>query len=153
MAAQKGVVRLASLYGMMERLRSVELRAAAGAVEDVACSAAIAADVREGQIMDARTAMATGSREEWQVAETTRGVVEARIERLEKLRAERAAAFEDAAHRHRISRVKMEQMDRVVDRSRAREAVQQGRRSQAESDDRFASRRAWMKVQQVESSE
>ena len=147
MAARKGVARLASLYGMTERVRSVELRVAAGAVEAVACSVAIAATVRERQITEARTAMANGRREEWQVAETTRGVVEAGIVRLAKLRVEREAVLEDAVQRHRISRLNMEQMDRVVDRARAQETLQESRRSQAESDDRFASRRAWKRTQ------
>jgi hypothetical protein len=153
MAAKKGVARLASLYGMMEQMRSVELRTAASAVEDVVCSAAIAATVRESQITEARTAMATGHREDWQVAETARSVVEARIVRLATIRAERESAMEEAALRHRVSRLAMEQMDRVVDRARLQEAMQEGRRSQAESDDRFASRRAWMQRQQVVESE
>ncbi len=153
MAAQKGVARLASLYGMIERMRSVELRAAAGEVEDVACSAAIAATVRESQIADARAAIATGCREDWQVAETTRGVVEARIVRLATMRAEREAALAKAAQRHRMSRLTMEQMDSVVDRARMQEAIQEDRRSQAESDDRFASRRAWTRSRVAEDLE
>ena len=90
MAARKGVARLASLYGMMERMRSLELRVAAGAVDDVVCLAAIAATVRENQIADARAAMASGRREDWQVAQTTRGVIEARMVRI----AERPITFD-----------------------------------------------------------
>lgn len=153
MATQKGVVRLASLYTMMERMRSVELRVAAGAVEDVAYSAAIAATARESQIADARAAMSTGRREEWQVAETTRAVVEARIVRLAKLQAEREIILADAALRHRMSRLNMEQMDRIVDRTRSQEGVLEDRRLQAESDDRFASRLAWMKTKHADDSE
>ena len=153
MATQKGVVRLASLYTMMERMRSVELRVAAGAVEDVAYSAAIAATARESQIADARAAMSTGRREEWQVAETTRAVVEARIVRLAKLQAEREIILADAALRHRMSRLNMEQMDRVVDRNRTQAGRREERRLQAESDDRFASRRAWMNTKQADDSE
>jgi hypothetical protein len=143
MAARKGVARLASLYGMMERMRSLELRVAAGAVDDVVCSAAIAATVRESQIAEARAAMASGRREDWQVAETTRGVIEARMVRLAALRAEREAALERAVAEHQVSRLNMEQMDRVVGRARAQMSAEEDRRVQAESDDRFASRRAW----------
>lgn len=153
MAAQKGIVRLAAVYGMMERMRSAELRLAADAVEDVACSAAIAATVRASQITDARTAMASGRRDDWQVAETTRGVVEARIVRLAKVRAEREVALADSAQRHRMSRLNMEQMDRVVDRNRTQAGRREERRLQAESDDRFASRRAWMNTKQADDSE
>jgi hypothetical protein len=153
MAAQKSVARLALLYGMMERMRSVELRVAAGAVEDVACSAAIARKVRENQIAEGRAAMANGRREAWQVAETTRGVNEARIVRLAMLRAEREIILEQAVQVHRASRLNMEQMDRVVDRARTQAEMENGRRLQAESDDRFASRRAWLQTRQVDDSE
>jgi len=153
MAAQKSFARLATLYAMMERMRSVELRVAAGAVEDVVCSAAIAATVRENQIADGRVAMASGRRDEWQVAQTARAVVEARMVRLATLRAEREIALEKAVQMHRASRLKMEQMDRVVDRTRTHLSLEESRRSQAESDDRFASRRAWLQMQPVDDSE
>ena len=143
MAARKGVARLASLYGMMERMRSLELRVAAGAVDDVVCLAAIAATVRESQIADARAAMASGRREDWQVAQTTRGVIEARMVRLAALRVEREDTLDRAVAEHRVSRLNMEQMDRVLERSRVQMSAEEDRRSQAESDDRFASRRAW----------
>jgi hypothetical protein len=143
MAARKGVARLASLYGMMERMRSVELRVAAVAVADVVCSAAVAATLRESQIADARAAMATGCREEWQVAETTRGVIETRMVRLAALRVECQDALDEAVAVHRVSRMNMEQMNRVLERSRAELMGDESRRAQAESDDRFAARLAW----------
>jgi len=143
MAAHKGVARLASLYATLERMRSVELRAAATAVEDVACAAAIAATVRGSQIENARAAMATGRRDEWQVAETMRSVLEVRMKRLAVLRAEREADLDAAVAAHRASRLEMEQMERVVERRQAMTRLEDGRRAQAESDDRFASRRSW----------
>ena len=152
MAAQKGIARLATLYGTIERMRSLELLVAAEAVDDVACSAAIAATVRRGQVADARAAMASGRREEWQVAETTRSVVEARIMRLNALRKERETTLAEASERHRISRMNMEQMDRAAERKRTLDAMQEDRSSQAESDDRFASRRAWMCMRTVDES-
>ncbi len=143
MAARKGVARLAELYAMVEQMRSMELRAAANAVEDIACALAIAATVRGSQIADARAALAGGQREEWQVAETARGVVEAQIARLATLRVQREATLDEAVAAHRASRLEMQQMERIVERRRAVLLVEEDRRAQVESDDRFASRRAW----------
>ena len=153
MAAKMGVDRMAAVYGMLEQMRSVELRAATIAVEDVACSAAIAATLRESQIAGAREAMATGCREEWQISETARGVIEARMDRLARVRAEREAALIQAQRVHRESRLSMEQIQRVVDQARLQLSMEETRRTQAESDDRFASRRAWSRAQRVLDSE
>ena len=148
MAAQKSVARLATLYGMIERMRSVELSIAAGAVQDAACAAAIASTTRAGHIDNGRSAMATGQREEWQVAETSRGVVETRIVRLATVRKECEGTLLDAEVRHHASRMDMERMHRVVEVARTRAAMREDRRAQSESDDRFASRRAWMQARQ-----
>ena len=153
MAVQRGLGRLATLYAMMERMRSMEVQVALGAVEDVMCSAAIAATIRAGQIEDARDALATGRREAWQVAETTRGVLDRRIDRLQTERAECEAALAEASRVHRASRLDMEQMQRMVDRTRTQTMLEESRRVQGESDDRFASRSAWMEVQRVQESE
>lgn len=153
MAARKGIDRLASLYGMMEQIRSVELRAATIAVEDAACSTTIALTLRESQIASAREAMATGRREEWQISETARVAVEARIDQLAKTRTDRENARAEAHQIHRQSRLDMEQMERVVAQARVQVAIEVTRRTQAESDDRFASRRAWSRTRRIMNSE
>jgi hypothetical protein len=116
------------------------------------CAASIAKVVRESQVADARAAMATGQREAWQVAETTRGVVEARMARLARVRIEREAALDEAVSTHRASRLDMEQMESVVERRRAMAMLEAGRRAQMESDDRFASRRAWERPKMLQAS-
>ena len=153
MAAHKGVARLASLAVTMERMRSLEVQVARGAVDDVMCSAAIAATIRESQLSDGRDALATGRREAWQVAETTRGVMDRRIERLQQLRAEREAILAEATRVHRVSRLEMDQMERMVEKSRAQAGMEETRRTQAAADDRFASRSAWMETQREQDAE
>ncbi len=135
--------RLARLYGMMERIRLAELRAAVNAVNEVAHASAVQAAVREREVVEGRAALAEGDRGGWMVAEKTREVAEARLERMALLRRARAAELEQAALVHRASRLKAEQMERVLERRRAAEAVEEGRREQAAADDRFASRLAW----------
>jgi len=146
MATRGGLRRLATLYGMVEQMRSLELRVAAGAVDDVVCASAIEALVHRGQVDGGRAAMAAGDREEWSVAETTREVVEARIERLAKLRVVREVKLDEARDAHKTSRLKVEQMERVVERARAEAALVEDRKTQAVADDRFAARGAWTRA-------
>ena len=153
MAVKKAEVRLASLYAVMERIRSAELRDSMIAVDGVACSAAVAKASREERISAGRTAMAAGSRADWEIAETTRGVVETQMIHLAKLRREREAALSVTAAEYRLSRLSKEQMDRVVEQRRLREATKDDKQSQAELDDRFASRRVWMNLKASERSE
>ena len=153
MAVQRGLERLALLYAMMERMRSIEVQAANTAVEDVVCSTAIAATIREGQIADGRDALSTGRRDAWQVAETTRGVMDRRIDGLQQVRAEREAVLGDASRAHRQSRLEMEQMERMVEKTRAQLVACESRRAQGDSDDRFASRLAWLETQRAQDSE
>ena len=153
MAAQKGLARLASLYAMIERMRSADVQMANGAVEAVVCAEAIAATIRDSQVADGRAALATGCREAWQVAETTLGVTDRRIERLQQVRAEREADLAEAARAHRVSRLEMEQMERIVEKARLQERMEESRRIQSTSDDRFASRSIWMETQRVQDAE
>jgi len=153
MAAHKGLARLASLYAMMERVRSVAVQVASSAVDDAMCAEAIAATIRKSQIADGRDALATGCREAWQVAETTRGVMDRRIEGLQQLRAAREADLAEASRAHRASRLEMEQMERVVEKARAQAGIEEGRRMQSAADDRFASRTIWMETRQVPDAE
>ena len=153
MQAQKGLVRIASLYAMLERMRSVEVLIANGAVEDVLCAEAIAATIRENQIADGRDALARECREDWQVAETTLRVIDLRIDRLQQVRAEREADLAEAARALRASRLEMEQMERIVEKTRLQARLEESRRTQATADDRFASRSIWMERRQVRDNE
>lgn len=153
MALHRGLERIASLYRMMERIHAIEVQNANGAVEDLLCAVAIATTMRASQIEDARDALATGWREGWQVAETTRGVIDRRMDQLHQIRAEREAELAEASRVHNESRLEMEQMERVVEKTRALAAVVESRRVQADSDDRFASRSAWLWMQRLQDSE
>lgn len=153
MAAQRGLERLASLYTMMDRMRSLEVQLANDAVEDALCSSAIATTIRESQIEDGRDALATGRPEAWRVAETTRGLMDRRIELLRKVRTECEAVLAEASRVHRASRLQMEQMKCLVEKTRTLTLLHESRRAQSAADDRFASRSAWMKLQRVQDAQ
>ena len=153
MADSKALARLAALYAMMERMRSVEVQVANVAVENVTCSAAIAAAVRASQVSHGREALETGRREAWQVAETTRAALEGRIERLQRVRVECEAALAEAESAHRTTRLDLEQVESILDKTRTQLASRESRRTQAAADDRFASRSAWLQAQRLQDSE
>jgi hypothetical protein len=142
--------RLARVYAMVEQTRSLERRVAANAVEDAACAVAIAAAVYEAQVRGGREALAQGERAEWMIAETTREMAERRITRLRAARAECDAALELAAEAHHESRLRMEQMERLLASDEDRQRVEQARQEQAVSDDRFGSRMAWKRAAAAE---
>ena len=143
MAAKSSAMRLATLYATVERIRSVELRMAESEVDDAVCAAAIADAVRESQQRSMRDALASGRRDEWRIAQTANAANETQIARLAVLRVKQEALRDEAVVRHRASRLQVEQMDSLVVRSRERESREETLQAQAESDDRFASQRAW----------
>ena len=72
-----------------------------------------------------------------------------RREGLERIRAEREELRVSAQEQYAVSRVKSEQMRRVVDSVEARVAIEEGRRTQAATDDRYLSRRLWVEARQA----
>jgi hypothetical protein len=146
MTKPKGAERVAKLYALVERLRAVELKVAAGDVDEAACRIAMAIVHRETEVGNARDAIASGLRDEWHVAETTRKRLESRLRRLAELRAEREAVLGEAAARHRASQLNKDQIEGVLARQKHSAVVESGRRTQIESDDRFASREAWKRM-------
>jgi hypothetical protein len=143
MSRGNGLERLAALYTMVERMHSLAVRVAAEAVEDVACRVEIETAVHRGNLAAGRNALAEGRPEERLIEETAGGLAEVRLERLAELRGRREAVLEEAVTMHRRAYLETEQMARLVKRRRERQALEEGRKEQAEADDRFASRGAW----------
>jgi len=153
MAAPHGIRRLASLYGMMEQVRSLERRVAANSVDEAACAGVIQTAIRDSHATGGREALAAGNPELWSIAAKSREMAEDRIVRLAKVRMEREVALQQAVHVHRESRLKMEQMERLLERARVATATEDGRREQAVADDRFSSRLAWARGVEARNSE
>ena len=138
MTMPKGLARVVAVYSRMEQMRSLERRMAADAADEIVCKETIAAAARDGYHDAAREAMGAGDREEWAVAVTARGAVEGRIQRLAELRAEREEMLAECVVAHRASRLQLEQMERLLARRRAADAIEDGRRQQLGADDRYA---------------
>ncbi len=136
--------RIAALYGVVERMHSVELQRAAAAVRETELAIEAQRMVVRAAGFDERAALVMEDRIGWSLAEMQRGIAEWKGERLEEIRLKREELSEVARERYATSRLKSEQMTQVVDGVAARAEVEEERRVQSLTDDRFLSRKIWM---------
>ena len=136
--------RLATLYGVVERMDSVELQRTAAAVLEAEQAIDVQRAVVRSAGFDGRGALTAGDRMGWSFAERQRQIAGWKRERLEGIRVEREELSDAAREQYAASRLRSEQMKGVVDRVEARVAMEDGRRVQAAADDRFLSRRSWV---------
>ncbi len=93
---------------------------------------------------DARQALVDANRTELIIAESLREVAEGTIGLLEPLRKNAAQAMQIAREHLADSRRETEQASVLVDGLRVELLREDDRRTQAESDDRYAARKSWM---------
>ncbi len=143
-----GLARLAHLYGLMERMDAAAARVAANAAESVlrVRMEEHAAGEQQGRL--ARAAMVDGEQIAWTVAVKALELGEARVLALATVQARYDAARQTAMEKHRASRLRTEQMTRVVEGEHKAQAMHESRRVQAEADDRYASRLLWTRAQE-----
>lgn len=128
-------------------MKAVQLKMAATALAEV--DAVLVG--RSAQRLEDRTAardgLARGSRLETWMAEHNSNTDQARVELRKRLAEERRAALLAATEAHRESRMEARRINGLMVRIRLAEELERQRRSQAESDDRFLSRREWLRIQ------
>jgi hypothetical protein len=135
--------RIAKLYGIVEEMHSVALRQASGSVREAEVSIR---GEREASVLAAgagRAALTAGEREAWLLAQAEGEVSSVRAMRLEGLKKTRLIVELAARAAFIESRIQAEQMKQVVTQMVDQNAIEEGRRTQAASDDRYAARRAW----------
>jgi hypothetical protein len=148
----KRLKRMAALYGVVERMHSVELQRAAGVVREA--EQAIDAQRAIGRTagFDGREALMQGDRMGYALAETKQEVAAWKGERLEEIRVKREESRGVVRERYAASRLKKEQINRVVEGVAERVKTEEGWRFQAMTDDRFLSRKLWMQTRKERSS-
>jgi hypothetical protein len=132
----------------VEQIRSLQLRAAAVEVAQVVQAEAHEADVRRRQTAEGHDALTQGDHDGWLAASAQTDAAEMRQRRLEPLYQAREAFRLQANAVHQASRLRLEQMEGIVERTQARQTLEDERRAQAASDDRFLSRKMWLKARQ-----
>jgi hypothetical protein len=140
--------RLVTLYAAVEEMHSTELQRMASAVREAQQAIGIEQEVVRSARMDGRGALLAGDRVSWAMAETKQETAAWRRRGLEQIRLEREELNEAAREQYVASRLKREQIKRVFDDIAARMEIEEGRRLQAASDDRFLARRRWTDSQE-----
>lgn len=135
--------KIAKLYSAVEKMHSVELSRATSALNEA--ETAIQAERSAGAAarLAGRAALNTGDREEWMLTDAEREMTVWRRGLLEGIRSERDAVREAVRKQFLESRVQTEQMKSVVTRMKERVEVEEGRRTQANADDRYLTRLRW----------
>jgi hypothetical protein len=135
--------RLVTLYAAVEEMHSTELQRMAAAVREAQQAIGIEQEVAQSARIDGRGALLAGDRVSWMIAQSQQETARWRRQRLEQIRLEREELNEAAREQYVASRLKREQIKRVFDDIAARLEIEEGRRLQAASDDRFLARRRW----------
>ncbi len=137
--------RLEKLYAVVESRYALEVKAAAAAVFEVERAQEQLAARRLESAAEGRAGLERGSRLESLAAEKSAMHDDARAALLARMAAERRTQLDAAVEAHQASRVEARQAEGLLERARVREKREAERRAQAESDDRFLSRRSWLR--------
>jgi hypothetical protein len=124
-------------------MHSSELQRATDAVREIEQAIEIQRNVVRVIGVDVRDALITGDRLGWSLAEMQRELAMWKGKRLEDVRLEREELNGLAQQRYAESRMKSEQINRVVESVAARMEIKEERKIQGTTDDRCLSRRAW----------
>ena len=145
MASAAQFTRMARLYGLVERQRSAELRLAAQSEQEAAAAHAQESAAWREDRARSRAAVLCGDKAERLVAELSMELRTTQVTHLAALQSARAAVREQAWQAHRQSQLESDQMRRVAERLRSEAAKEADRSAQAQADDRFGSRREWLR--------
>ena len=140
--------RLVNLYAAVEEMHSTELQRMGSAVRAAQQAIGIEQEVARSARVNGREALLAGDRVSAVMAETQQKTAGWRGQRLEQIRLEREKLNEAAREQYVASRLKREQIKRVLDDMALLMEIDKGRRLQAASDDRFLARRRWTDAQE-----
>jgi hypothetical protein len=142
-ARQTTFQRLAHLYKIVESVRSSELRLASAKVIETQENISTQLAMNYRADLTRRSALEHGDDLVRRSAEAQTAVAMRNCEMLELLRAERQLCKESATVSYRASSIESEQMNQLFKDSMTAQILLQERRAQAESDDRYLSRKHW----------
>jgi hypothetical protein len=135
--------RLMTLYSAVEEMHAAEMERMMSALRDTHQAICIEQQMAMSVRVESQGALVTGDSLAWRISETRQDRVGRRQKQLEQIRVERDELNDAAREQYVASRLKREQMDRLLGDIATRMEAEEGRRSQAASDDRFLARRRW----------
>jgi hypothetical protein len=139
----KAMRRLATLYAAVEEMHASELQRVTAEVREAEDAIERERQVARLSRVDGRAALVEGNRTNWMMAESEQETAAWRRRALELIRLKREELNNAAMEQYVASRLKREQMKRVCEDIASRLEIEEGRRVQAGSDDRFLARRRW----------
>jgi hypothetical protein len=135
--------RLVTLYSAVEEMHAAEMERLMMALREARDAICVEQQTAKSVRIESQRALSAGDSLTWRMAETKQLSVGRRQKRLEQIRVERDELSDAAREQYVASRLKREQMDRLLGDIATRTEVEEGRRNQAASDDRFLARRRW----------
>lgn len=129
-------------------MNSVELQRSTAAVLEAKNAIGVACEAGRLAMLKSREALLDGDRVSWMISERQSESAAWRKQKLDAIRVLREELSDEARERYVASRLRREQIQRVFDDIAARIEIEEGRRSQAASDDRFLARRRWTDTQE-----
>jgi hypothetical protein len=140
--------RLTGLYAAVEEMHAAELRKIAGAVLDA--KRAIVVEREAGRLarLEGRDALLVGDRANWMMSETRQEMAAWRRQKFEEICIGREQLNDAAREQYVASRSKRQQIQSVSHEIAVRLEIEEGRRAQTTSDDRYLARRRWRDMQE-----
>ena len=135
--------RLMGIYAVVEDMHSADLQRTAAAVREAQDAIGRQQAVMRSAGVDYRGALETGDGLGRKMAEALCEAADSKRQRLEPIHVERESLCDAASRQYAASRLKSEQMQRMVTRAAEQAAIEEERKMQAASDDRFLAQRCW----------
>lgn len=135
--------RLMGIYAIVEDIHSAELQRAHAAVREVQDAIGRQRAVAQSTGADHREALEAGDDLGRKMAEALCEAADLKRQQLEPIHVERESLHDAASRQYAASRLKSEQMQRMVTRAAEQAALEEERKAQAVSDERFLARRYW----------
>jgi len=138
--------RLMGIYAVVEDMHSAELQRTDAAVREVRDAIGRQRTVARSAGVDRRGALEAGDDMGRKMAEALCEAANLKRQRLAPIQVECESLRDAASRQYAASRLKSEQMQRIVTQAAEQAALEEERKMQAASDDRFLARRCWKDV-------
>jgi hypothetical protein len=135
--------RLAALYVAVEEMHSTELQRVTSAVLRTKNAMEGEWEAMRSARLEGHEALAEGEQVNWVMSRARQESAGLRVQKLEEIRLQREELLHRAQEQYVASRLKREQIQRVFDDIEERMEIEEERRAQALSDDRFLARKRW----------
>jgi hypothetical protein len=139
--------RLVTLYSTVEEMHSIELQRLTAAVREAEQAVEVERQVAQAALINGRLALLAEDCASRIVAETQQEISGWRQRGLERVRIQREELSDAAMKQYVASRLKREQLKHATDEIAEQLDIEEGRRIQAVSDDRFLARKRWTDAQ------